>query len=148
MQGRQSKLGIDTANLIKTGKIPIAAAAVAGLIWIAGINNPIKLVAIVTIVIIFALAGYWYANNVLISGVKPLLVEVAINGAILGIVISLVYGLVAGISLSVATSGYYGIFNSAPGSGGLILTVFWGAIAGAVSAGGWYAYKSGMIKID
>jgi len=148
MQGRQPQFRIDTANLVKAGTIPIIAAVIAGLIWISGINNPISIVAIVTIMMIFAFAGYRYANQILMSGRKSILVEVAINGAILGIVISLVYGIVASICISVATNGYYGVFNGLLGSGGLILTGLVGAIAGAVSACGWYKYKSGTIETD
>lgn len=145
MQSGQPQFKIDTQNLIKAGTIPVVAAAVAGLIWILGFNFITALIALVAIVI-FAFAGYWYVNLVLKSGAKPTIVEVAINGAILGAVISLVYGIAAGIGISIATSGFYGVLGSAPGSGGIIGTIIQGAIAGAVGAAGWYAYKSGMIK--
>ena len=145
MQGGQFQFKLDQTNLIKAGTIPVIAAAVAGLIWILGFNILTALIALVAI-IIFAFAGYWYVNLVLKSGTTPTIVDVAINGAILGAVISLVYGIAAGIGISIATSGFYGVLGSAPGSGGLIGTVFQGAISGAVGAGGWFAYKTGMIK--
>ncbi len=145
MQSGQPQIKIDTANLIKAGTIPIIAAAVAGLIWILGFNIITSIIAFVAIVI-FAFAGYWYVNLILKSGAKPTIVDVAINGAILGAVISLVYGIAAGIGFSIATGGFYSALGSAPGSGGLIVTVFEGAVLGALGAGGWFAYKSGMIK--
>jgi len=140
MQSGQPQIKIDTQGLIKAGTIPVIAAAVAGLLWILGILGAFLSIIFL---IISAFAGYWYVNLVLKSGAKPTIVEVALNGAILGAVTALVYTVAAGIGISVWLGGFYlfgGPFHS------LLGDIFQGAVAGALGAAGWYAYKSGMIK--
>ncbi len=141
MQGGQMQFKIDRENLIKAGTIPVIAAAVAGLLWFLGFLGAILGIAFL---IISAFAGYWYVNLVLKSGAKPSIVEVAINGAILGAVVAVVYAVIAWIVISIRFSGLlgFGFF----GFGDILSSLVQGAIAGAIGAAGWYAYKSGMVK--
>ncbi len=137
--GQQFK--IDTPNLIKAGTIPVIAAAIAGALWLLGFLG--GLLGILFWVVA-AFAGYWYVNLVLKSGAKPSIIEVAINGAILGAVVGAVYGIITLIAVSIRFSGPFGIVFYTVGD--VIGSIVQGAIGGAIGAGGWYAYKSGMIK--
>jgi hypothetical protein len=142
MQSGQPQIKIDTANLIKAGKIPVIAAAIAGALWLLGFLG--GLLGILFWVVA-AFAGYWYVNLILKSGAKPPIVEVAINGAILGAVVGLIYAIIAWIAISIRFSGLFG-FGFAWGLGDVISELIQGGIGGAIGAAGWYAYKSGMIK--
>ena len=142
MQGGQMQFKIDRENLIKAGTIPVIAGAVAGALWLVGLLGGL---AGIIFLIVAAFAGYWYVNLVLKSGMKPTVVEVAINGAILGAVTALVYGVVSWIAISIRFSGLLG-FGLTFGLGDILSSVVQGAVAGAIGAAGWFAYKSGMIK--
>jgi hypothetical protein len=141
MQGGQMQFKIDTQNLIKAGTIPAIAAAVAGALWLLGFLGGLLGILFWAVAVF---AGYWYVNLVLKSGAKPSIVEVAINGAILGAVIALIYSVVSLIALNISFGGLLGFTGF--GVGSIFGDVVQGAIASAIGAAGWYAYKSGMIK--
>ncbi len=138
----QMQFKVDKTNLIKAGLVPVIAAAVGGLMWFLGWMG--GLIGILFWVIA-AFAGYWYVNLVLKSGVKPSILEVALNGAILGAVIGVVYAIFAWIAISSRLHGLLGM-GYGWGFGSVIRNLFSGAIGGAIGAAGWWAYKSGMIK--
>ena len=86
MPEEKTEFKIDKTNLIKAGTIPIVAAAIGGALWLLGLLGGIMGILFW---VVAAFAGSWYVNLVLKSGVKPSILEVAINGAILGAVVGL-----------------------------------------------------------
>lgn len=143
-EGTSFQFKLDKTNLIKSGRIPVIAAAVGGALWLLGGFGGLMGVIFWAVA---AFAGYWYANLVLKSGTKPTLANVAINGAILGAVVSFVYAVVSGIAIGIRFSGEVG-FAYRWGFGPFTGRIIEGAIGGAIVAAGWFAYKSGLIKTE
>ena len=142
MPEEKTEFKIDKTNLIKAGTIPIVAAAIGGALWLLGLLGGIMGILFW---VVAAFAGSWYVNLVLKSGVKPSILEVAINGAILGAVVGLVYAVVTWIAIGIRYPGLSAIAYRW-GFGAIVRNLLEGAIGGAIGAAGWYAYKSGMIK--
>ncbi len=134
---------IDTQNLIKAGTIPVVVAAVGGLLWILGFLGGLLGIVFWAIALF---GGYWYVNLVLKSGAKPTLAEVAINGAILGAAIGVAYGVGEFIGQLISGCSVFGIRIECANFFYIFRELISGAIGGAIGAGGWYAYKSGMFK--
>ena len=142
MTDEQAPIKIDKTNLIKAGRIPVIAAAIGGALWLLGAIG--GLLGIIFWVIA-AFAGYWYVSQVLKSGAKPPFVEILANGAILGAVVGLTYAVITWIAISIRYPGFVGLAYRW-GFGSLIRVIIEGGIGGAIGAGAWYAYKTGMIK--
>lgn len=144
MQGGQMQIKIDKENLIKAGTIPVIAAGVAGLLWILGILGGILGIVLWAVALF---GGYWYVNLVLKSGAKPTIVEIAINGAILGAAIGLAYGVGEFIGQTITPcASFLGVSVSCANIANVFGELVSGAIGGAIAAGAWYAYKTGLIK--
>jgi hypothetical protein len=120
----------------------VIAAAVGGALWLLGARGGL-LNILFWVIAIFA--GFWYADQVLKSGVKPPIAEVIVNGAILGAVTGLVYAVASWITFSIRFPGIAGLAYRW-GVGSLLRLVLEGAVGGVIGAAGWYAYKTGLIK--
>ena len=144
MQGGQ-QFKLDQAGLMKAGPVAVIVAAVCGLAWISisfwGIASLLGYLAPL-------FAGVWYVMTVRKSGALPAQMDGLINGAILGAVAGLVFGIVALIATGIAVGGGFGLLGLAGFSGGGIITsIIFGAIEGAVGAFVYsYLVQQGTIK--
>ncbi len=139
--GQQIK--IDQPGLMKVGLPLVIIGAVAGLLWILGILGGFLGIFAW---IILAGAGWRYADVALKDG-KPLtLIDAAVNGAIIGAVVGVAYGVGAFIGQSISGCSVFGFRVECANFFNIFSELIVGAIAGALGAGAWTAYKSGMFK--
>jgi hypothetical protein len=142
MSEGQTQVQVDKTNLLKAGGIPVILAAIGGALWLLGALGGLVGILFWAVAIF---AGYWFVNQVLKSGAKPTILDVIVNGAILGAAVGLVYSVVGWIALSIRFSGFAGLAFRW-GFGSIVRVVLESALAGAIGAAGWFAYKTGMIK--
>ena len=127
---------LDKENLVRTGNIPVIAAAVLGATWLLRIYLGYLYSPFLTFLQVFA--GGVYMKSILDSGEKPALINAGLNGAVSGAVTITVYILVSWMAQGIS-NGIYSLDVLS-----LIINALEGAFLGFLGALSWFAYKTNI----